>query len=354
MVESNPYIKESLFYKPLERNQVQCGNCERRCIIEERGLGFCKTKTNLQGILYCLTYGNISSISNNPIEKKPLYHFFPGTKALTVGTWGCNFSCPFCQNWEISKTPPTTHNLQNFLSPDQFLTLMKQFNSQGTSFSLNEPTLLLEYVKDIMTLMKPLGYYQTYVTNMYMTEEALNLLIECGCDAFCANVKGDQAFYERNCGTNVAIVWRNLKSAKELGAHVEVVTLVIPDENDSTTTLTGIAENIKRFLGPDTPWHCNQYYPAYKAIESGMAKYRTPITTLEAAYKIGRAIGLNYVYIGNVHGHRLENTFCPNCDRLLIKRDIFGVKANYLQDENICPTCGKRIPIITTLKEVKL
>jgi pyruvate formate lyase activating enzyme len=350
-VASSPFFIESLFYSPLEGNKVQCGTCERRCLIKDGKVGFCKTRINQGGVLYCLTYGNISSISNNPIEKKPLYHFFPGTKALTVGTWGCNFTCPFCQNWNISKPTEIPQNPDNFLSPDQFLTLLKKFNSQGTSFSLNEPTLLLEYAKDVITLTKPLNYYQTYVTNMYMTDEALTLLLETGCNAFCANVKGDSPFYRRNCTADLAVVWRNLHRAKDWGAHVEVVTLVIPGENDSEDVLTAIAEKIHKLLGSDTPWHCNQYYPAYKAIETGMAKSRTPVKILERAYKIGRDAGLNYVYIGNVHGHRLENTFCPTCETLLIDRDIFGVKKSYLQGGNICPTCGRAIPIIHTTKK---
>ncbi|MHA1648820.1 MAG: AmmeMemoRadiSam system radical SAM enzyme [Candidatus Helarchaeota archaeon] len=345
----SPFMKKSILYELLDGNRVRCGTCARHCIIPEGKLGFCKTRINHKGELYCLTYGNISSISNNPIEKKPFYHFFPGTKALTVGTWSCNFTCPFCQNWEISKISPSNLS-KGYLSPEKFLELLSQFNSQGTSFSFNEPTLLLEYAIDVMKLTKSLNYYQTYVTNMYMSEEALKLLIESGCDAFCANMKGDQSFYRKNCAADSQIIWRNLQKAKELGAHIEVVTLVIPNENDSEDILRAIAENIRNYLGIDTPWHCNQYYPAYKAVEIGMANYRTPVEILEKAYKIGRDEGLNYVYIGNVHGHKFENTFCPNCGTLLIERSIFGIKKNYLIDENRCPSCGKLIPIITSLK----
>lgn len=301
--------------------------------------------------MYCLTYGNISAISNNPIEKKPLYHFLPGSKALTIGTWSCNFTCPFCQNWNISKIPPMS-NPSNFLSPDRFLELLKKFNSQGTSFSLNEPTLLLEYANDVINLTKPLGYYQTYVTNMYFTDAALKHLIKIGCDAFCVNVKGDQSFYKKYCTTDLEIVWRNLQNAKKLDAHIEVVTLIIPNENDSEDTLREIANKIKILLGEDTPWHCNQYYPAYKAIEIGMTNHCTPVKTLEKAYKIGHDEGLNFVYIGNVHGHKLENTFCPSCETLLIERNIFGVKKNHLEGGRICPSCGKIIPIINTLNAI--
>ncbi len=345
----NPFEKESIFYESLDTATVRCGTCYRRCIIAEGKLGFCKTRINHKGKLYCLTYGNISSISNNPIEKKPFYHFFPGTTALTIGTWGCNFTCPFCQNWDISKVSPATHETSNYLSPEQFVELLKKSHSNGTSFSFNEPTLLLEYAIDVIKIAKPLNFYQTYVTNMYMTEEALKLLITSGCDAFCANVKGGSSFYQKYCAADLEVVWRNLKIAKDLGAHVEIVTLIIPNENDSEEILRETARKIKDLLGESTPWHCNQYYPAYKALDVGLANYRTPIETLEKAYQIGREEGLKFVYVGNV-GHKLENTFCPNCEALLIERTIFGVKKNNLQNGNTCPSCGESIPIINTIK----
>ncbi|NVM28617.1 MAG: AmmeMemoRadiSam system radical SAM enzyme [Candidatus Helarchaeota archaeon] len=348
-MHESPFVKESLLFENIDPDTVRCATCERRCKISKGKVGFCKTRINLNGKLHALTYGNISSISNNPIEKKPLYHFFPGTKALTVGTWGCNFTCPFCQNWEISKTPPIDHS-SRYLSPDRFLELAKKFKSQGTSFSLNEPTLLIEYAIDVMKLTRPLDYYQTYVTNLFMTEEALNLLINNGCDAFCVNVKGDQSFYKKRCTANSDVVWRNLQIAKERGAHVEIVTLVIPNENDSEDVLRSIAKKIKTLLGENIPWHCNQYHPDYKAIDTGLANYRTPVKTLKKAYKIGREEGLNYVYIGNIHGHELENTFCPNCETLLIERTIFGTEKNNLKDGNSCPQCGESIPIVTSLK----
>lgn len=345
IVDQTPFVKESLFYHPIDSNTVQCGTCERRCLIKEGNTGFCKTRMNKEGKLYCLTYGNISSISNNPIEKKPFYHFHPGTMAFTVGTWSCNFSCPFCQNWDISKFPPI-QNPANFLSIQQFLNLLLQYKSQGTSFSFNEPTLLLEYVIDVMKAASHLSCYHTYVTNMYMTPEVLRLLIDNGCRAFCANVKGDQAFYQKFCNTKDQIVWRNLQLARELGAHIEVVTLVIPKENDSETTLRQLAHKIKTLLGEDTPWHVNQYYPAYKAEERGMANYRTPMETLERAHGIGKEEGLKFVYIGNVHRHPLENTYCPACGTILIERTILGVNHNYLKNNKTCPHCGELIPLV--------
>jgi pyruvate formate lyase activating enzyme len=344
------FIKESILYEPIDPETVRCGTCERRCLIAEGKTGFCRTRINQEGKLYCLTYGNISSISNNPIEKKPFYHFFPGTMTLTIGTWSCNFTCPFCQNWDISKFSPL-ENPANFLSVPEFLKLLPKYKAQGTSFSFNEPTLLLEYALDVMQSAANLPYYHTYVTNMYMTEEALRLLIENGCRAFCANMKGDHAFYQKFCTTDDRFVWRNLQLARELGAHIEVVTLVIPRENDSDETLREIAHNIQTRLGENTPWHCNQYYPAYQAEEIGMANYRTPVETLEKAYKIGKDEGLKFVYVGNVHRHPLENTYCPACGTILIERTILGVSKNHLKSDNSCPNCGEVIPIISKNRE---
>ncbi len=344
-VDQTRFVKESLFYQPIDSETVRCGTCERRCLVREGKTGFCRTRLNKEGKLYCLTYSNISSISNNPIEKKPLYHFFPGTMALTIGSWSCNFSCPFCQNWDISKFPPL-ENPANFLSIQQFLNLLLQYKSQGTSFSFNEPTLLLEYAVDVMKAAKPLRYYHTYVTNMYMTPEPLRLLIESGCHAFCVNMKGDQAFYQKFCTADDQFVWRNLQLARELGVHIEVVTLIIPQENDSEATLRELAHKIKTLLGEDTPWHCNQYSPAYQAVKMGMANYRTPVETLENAHRIGKEEGLKFVYIGNVHGHPLENTYCPACGTILIERTILGIDNIYLKTNKTCPHCGELIPII--------
>lgn len=347
----SPFAKESILYEKIDQNTLRCATCERRCFISEGKTGFCRTRINHHNKLYTLVYGNISSICNNPIEKKPLYHFFPGSKAFTVGTWGCNFTCPFCQNWEISKIGPLMAP-ENSLSVPQFIQLLEKHHSQGTSFSLNEPTLLLEYALDLMEAINPLRYYHTYVTNMYMTEMALELLIKHGCRAFCVNLKGNRAFYSKYCSADVDLVWRNLHLAKLRGCHIEVVTLLIPHENDSDAILKEIASIIKTRLGEDVPWHCNQYHPAYKAQDVGLADYPTPISTLERAHQIGKAEGLKFVYIGNVHRHRFVNTYCPDCGTLLIERSIFGVSHNFLTPQNTCPRCATAIPVIVNLEPV--
>lgn len=344
-MEMNQCIKEALLYEKIDNSRVKCNTCERFCKIDLNELGFCKTRRNINGKLYTLEYGDISSYSVNPIEKKPFFHFYPGSYALTIGSWSCNFTCPWCQNYEISKFPPDTKR-SNYISPEKFVNLVKAEKCQGTSISFNEPTLLLEYSLDVFDIAKKEGYYNTYVTNGYMSLPALKLLAEHGLDAMNIDVKGDEETVKRYCGADVEKVWRNIKEAKKLGIHIEITTLVIPGVNDDEECLQSIASRIIKEAGENTPWHVTQYYPAYKALEVGLYPRRTPIKTLEEAWKIGKKEGLNYVYVGNVPGHPLENTYCHNCGELLIKRYIFDIIDYRVTSENKCPKCKEKIPIV--------
>jgi pyruvate formate lyase activating enzyme len=342
-METPECVKEALLYKQ-EGNKVQCTTCERFCTIAVGKLGFCKTRMNIDGKLYTLEYGDISSISANPIEKKPFFHFFPGSKALTIGSYGCNFACPWCQNWEISKAVPDRARC-NFISPERFVQLVQQMGCQGTSISFNEPTLLLEYSLDVFKLAKKAGYYNTYVTNGYMSSDALRLLIEHGLDAMNVDVKGCKDVVRHYCGADVEKIWRNIEEAKRKGVHIEITTLVIPEVNADEACLSSIAARIRKDVGKDTPWHVTQYYPAYKSLEVGLYNGRTPIEILERAREIGRAEGLNYVYLGNVPGHPYENTYCPRCGELLIKRYGFEVVSYRLTAKDKCPACGAAIAV---------
>jgi len=337
-----PTTKQALLFEELSNKQVQCNLCERRCKIGQDALGFCKTRKNIGGKLYTLVYGDISSISANPIEKKPFYHFWPGSVALTIGTYSCNLICPWCQNWSISKSPPNP-KLANYLDPEEFVAQVLRERCQGTSISFNEPTLLFEYSLDVFKLARERGLYNTYVTNGYMTLEALRMLHDAGLDAMCIDVKGDAAAVRKYCGADVEIVWRNVREVKKLGMHVEVVNLVIPGINDREEQLR---ELIKRHLietGRETPLHFTSYYPAYKFDAPS-----TPVSTLERAHDIARSEGIEFVYLGNVPGHRYENTYCPNCGEILIKRlGLEFVRINL--KGNCCPNCGHEIPIVGEL-----
>mgnify|MGYP001613011662 CR=1 FL=1 len=329
------FVRESLLQERIGE-KIRCNVCERRCVIVPGGLGWCRTRENRDGRLVTLIYGAASSVAANPIEKKPFYHFYPGTCAFTVGSWSCNFGCPWCQNWDISKTPPPRTG--EYLSPKRFVEMTENAGCQGTSISFNEPTLSLEWSLDVFRLARQRGLYNTYVTNGYMTPEALLLLIDVGLDAMNVDVKGDADAVKKFCkGVDVEKVWAACRLARSRGVHIEIATLVIPIVNDDERTLHSIAERIVTELGPEVPWHVTSYYPAYKFTASP-----TPMRTLERAWQIGNDAGLGFVYVGNRPGHRYDNTYCPACSALLIRRAGFDVLLNAVLNGR-CPQCERRI-----------
>ncbi len=336
-------VREALLYESLP-GRVQCLTCERRCLISEGETGFCATRRNIGGYLYTLEYGEVSSISANPIEKKPFFHFYPGTKALTIGSWSCNFTCPWCQNYDISKSPQKIGKGQ-YIEPEAFIELVKRYHCQGTSVSFNEPTLLFEYSLDVFDLARHEGYYNTYVTNGYMTKQALEMLVTHGLDGMNIDIKGEAEAVRKFCTADVNIVWRNAVGAREHGVWVELTTLIIPSVNDTEDGLSRIARRIKSELGDDIPWHVTGYYPAYKFSTEPYVP-PTPVRTLEKARDIGIAEDLKYVYVGNVLGHPYENTCCPKCKQLLIERYGFSIIRYNISPDKHCPYCGEVIPII--------
>lgn len=342
--QKQPRVREALLYDKLSGKKVKCNTCERRCVIPSGKLGFCKTRQNLGGELYTLIYGDMSSISANPIEKKPFYHFWPGSVALTIGTWSCNFTCPWCQNWHISKSPPNPRSA-NYLGPEDFVARAVREGCQGTSISFNEPTLMLEYSLDVFKLARARGLYNTFVTNGYITLEALRMLSEAGLDAINIDVKGDAGAVRKYCGADVEAVWRNVREAKKLGMHVEVVNLVIPGVNDREEQLRELAKRHLHEAGKETPLHFTAYSPAYK-----FDAPPTPVAILERAHDIAMSEGLEFVYVGNVPGHPYENTYCPSCGRLLVERyGLELVKAD-IQDDR-CPGCGYGVLIVGKCRE---
>jgi pyruvate formate lyase activating enzyme len=331
---SSPFIREALLQQAIN-GKVRCLTCERRCLLADGQVGWCRTRQNRDGTLYTLIYGVVSSLSCNPIEKKPLHHFYPGSVALTAGSWSCNFDCPWCQNYHISKAEPGEGP---YMSPQEFVSTAVDMGCQGTSISFNEPTLSLEWSLEVFRLARARGLYNTFVTNGYMTTAALELLAETGLDGMNIDVKGDAQAVKEHCGADVEMVWRNCRRAQELGVWVEVTTLVIPGVNDSDEVLRAIAGRIATDLGPDTPWHVSGYYPAYR-----FNAPPTPVETLERAWQIGTQAGLPFVYLGNVPGHRLENTICPDCEALLIRRRGLRTTVCGL-DRGRCSACGRKIP----------
>ncbi len=328
------FTRPALLVEPAGE-RLRCLTCERRCEIAPGGLGWCRTRGHRNGELVTLLYGAVSSLSANPIEKKPLYHFYPGSVALTGGAWSCNLACPWCQNWEISKARPRP---TRFFAPEEFVQEAVERGCRGTSISFNEPTLSLEWSLEVFRLARRQGLYNTYVTNGYMTPQALALLVEAGLDAMNVDIKGDAQAVRRYCGADVEKVWRNCRLARQAGVWLEITTLVIPGVNDADQVLRSIAGRIAAELGREVPWHLSGYYPAYR-----FTAPPTPLRTLERAWQIGQEAGLEFVYLGNVPGHPLENTACPDCGALLIGRWGLQVTRRRLE-QGRCPDCGRAIP----------
>ncbi|MHA2363916.1 MAG: AmmeMemoRadiSam system radical SAM enzyme, partial [Candidatus Hodarchaeales archaeon] len=321
--KSNPFKRKALLYTIFEDSNVQCGLCWHQCKIPEGKYGICRTRINIEGTLYCLNYGLVSSFSINPIEKKPLFHYYPGSYATTIGSYSCNFSCPWCQNWTISKIFPSDvkQDDKRFISPEKLV--RKTENDprvKGISVSFNEPILSLEYVLDIFQLCKP-ETYRMLVTNGYMTKQALKLLTDAGMTGMSITLKGDSKNVKEYCKINVEKVWKTIKRANKKKIHIEIIYLVIPKVNDSMEIIETVSERLIE-IDKNIPLHFTRFFPSFQFTDA----QPTLISTLEGAHQIAREAGLNYVYIGNVLGHPLENTYCPKCDSLLIKRTGYQIE----------------------------
>ncbi len=330
-------VTEALLQEPLGDGRVRCHTCQRECVIAEGQTGWCHTRTVRGGRLHTTTYGRVSSLASNPIEKKPLYHFYPGSQTLTAGSWSCNFACPWCQNWHISKS---ASGRDRFIRPAAFVEETVRQGCRGTSISFNEPTLSLEWSLEVFRRCRnsrpPL--YNTFVTNGYMTAEALKLLAEAGLDALNVDIKGDATACRRYCQADVALVWERCQQARQLRLHLEITTLVIPEVNDDDASLRGIASGIVNDLGRDVPWHVNAYSPAYQ-----FNAPRTPAATLARARQIGREAGLDFVFVGNVSGAGAD-THCPGCGTLLVKRYGLTLLGCWVTAAGTCPCCRRSIP----------
>jgi pyruvate formate lyase activating enzyme len=336
--DESVFQKEALLYTFLSKDKVQCNTCNHNCTISEGKLGVCKTRINKKGRLYCVNYGLVSTFSINPIEKKPLFHYFPGTYASTVGSFSCNFKCPWCQNWSISKVFPYEVHFPRYLRPEDLVKKTEgDSNIDGISMSFNEPTLSLEYALDTFRLCNN-QTYRMFVTNGYMTTEALELLIDAGMTGMSITVKGGFQAVQKYCKTNIEKVWSNIRAASNRGVHIEVICLIIPNVNDSEEFFLETAKRLKA-IDNQIPLHFTRFFPDYQFTDVNP----TPVKTLEKAHQIAYQCGLKYVYLGNVYGHPLENTYCPNCKKLLIKRTGYNITTNI--NKARCPNCNESIPI---------
>jgi pyruvate formate lyase activating enzyme len=328
----------ALLWEKLPENRVKCRTCQWYCQINDSKLGVCRMYKNEAGTLYNLNYAKVSSIAVDPIEKKPLYHFHPGTRVFSLGSWGCNFHCRGCQNWEIA-CPETDEGLQRSreMMPAQAVSMAESSGCAGIAWTYNEPSVWLEYTLESAKLAKEKGLYTVYVTNGYASIEHLDA-IGPYLDAWRVDIKGfrDDTYKKIGRIPHFEGILSIAERAKDKwGMHVEVVTNVIPGVNDDDEQIAGIADWIARKLGKLTPWHITRFHPHRQ-----MRDYpATPVATLEHAYEHGKAAGLKFVYLGNVPGNEHADTVCYQCGKVAVERTGFSAKITGLEGTK-CRYCG--------------
>jgi len=328
---------EAQLYEPMERGRVRCNLCAHHCSIPVGGLGACHVRENAGGKLYTLVYGYVISEAVDPVEKKPLFHFYPGSTAYSIATPGCNFRCRWCQNHSISQLPRESGRLAGYAAePEDIVAGARSRHSRSIAYTYTEPTVFFEYAAAIARLAHAAGIANIFVTNGYMTTDALAALHPY-LDAATVDLKAfRETTYHRYVGARLQPVLDAMKEMKRLGVWLEVTTLIIPGLNDDPAELRDAAAFVAHELGPDTPWHLSRFFPMYQ-----MNDYPpTPAATLNRARDIGLAEGLRYVYIGNVADE--ANTSCPGCGRLLIRRRGYSIAANRVRAGK-CPDCGAAI-----------
>lgn len=321
--------------------RVRCLVCERRCTIPEGFAGVCGNYRNIGGELYNIGYGELSAVESRPIEIKPLFHYWPGSTALTYSNYGCNFYCPWCQNDHISYAKPV--GVEARIPPERLVEIALINGDDGLSASFNEPATQIEYVIDVSELAVKRGLYSMVVTNMYYTKQALKALIESGVDGFSADIKGCPQMKRALVGVDHTVVFRNAKMALDLGAHVEMIYLVVTNTNDFEECYEWIINNHLNHLGPDVPLHINRYFPAHRWSE--------PPTSLDKLLEIrdyALKQGVRYVYVGNIWSSEFESTKCPRCGKTVILRSGYRVlrfDLVYEEGRYKCRRCGEAIPI---------
>lgn len=330
--------EKALHYEKLEDNKVKCKICGNECILIDGAVSRCLSRKNVGGDMRRTSYAVASSIAVDPIEKKPLYHFYPGTSVFSLGGWGCNFCCLHCQNWQISQPEKDSSRGSYVITPEEAVHLTIAHKAQGICWTYNEPAIWYEYTLDSVKLAKEKGLYTAYVTNGFLQKEPLKE-ISPFLDAYRVDFKGfDDKFYRELCGiSNWKLIYENTVLAKELGMHVEVVTNIVPGYNDSDETLTAITKFTVENLGVDTPWHVSRFFPnnKLKSIDA------TPLETIERAVEIGRRAGLQYIYRGNCPGK--SDTVCPKCKTLAVERD-YHTRLN-IAPGGKCKKCGHDLNI---------
>ncbi|HJV66167.1 MAG TPA: AmmeMemoRadiSam system radical SAM enzyme [Geomonas sp.] len=329
-------MKEAMFYDKLEGGRVRCRLCRFHCLIGPGMRGHCRVRENRGGVLVSLVFGRAVAEHVDPIEKKPLFHVLAGSRSYAIATVGCNFRCLHCQNYSISQPDEGSIEFSgNLVEPETVVQRALAHGCRSIAYTYTEPTIFFEYAYETAKLARAAGLKNVFVTNGYITNEALGVIAPY-LDAANIDLKGfTDSFYREVVGASLPEVLDCIREYKRLGIWLELTTLVIPHRNDSEQELRKIAEFIVGELGAGTPWHVTQFYPTYRLQDEA----RTPVATLRSARKIGLEAGLRYVYEGNVPGEGGENSYCPGCQQLLIKRYGYQIEKNLLV-EGRCPSCS--------------
>ncbi len=336
---------KALFCNQVGRHKkVRCLLCPHRCLIEVGQMGICKVRVNQEGTLYSRIYGKVSSSVVEPIEKRPFYHFLPGSPALTISSVGCNMSCRHCQNWQISQAPMQNLKIPHMVySPEDIVAIAEKNHCPSIVFAYNEPIIWYEYVKDVGKEAHKKGLKVLLVTNGYISSDVIDELSPL-IDAVNIDIKAfNDRFYRKICGVpSRKPIFEAILQFKAKNIHLELSHLLIPGETDKLTNIRVFSEWVRDNLGSEIPVHFLAFFPAYKMLNVN----ETPIETLNNAQKIAKSIGLNYAYIGNLRGSPGEHTHCPQCGELVIKRQDFSILEYNLSSDNKCKKCSQKIPIV--------
>jgi len=335
-------MKEALLYKQLSEKKAQCRACPHYCILLPGQRGKCGVRENKDGKIYSLVYGKVVAINIDPIEKKPFFHFMPGSESMSFGTVGCNFSCPNCQNWQISQSPKIRKKIEGReILPEKIVEMAIRYHCPSISYTYTEPTVFFEFALDTMKLAKKRGLKNCWVSNGFISKETLELVAPY-IDAINVDIKGgSEEFYKEYCGARVGPVLDALLFLKKKKVWLEITTLAIPglvEERD----FTKIANFIKRELGDNVPWHISRFFPEVSWKLRHL--YSTPIELVQRGCDIGMAAGLKYVYGGNVPGLASEDTYCPRCHQKMIERTGYSIER--FDKNGKCSNCGENLDII--------
>ncbi len=337
---------DAMLWEYLDGQAVRCRLCGHECVIAAGKYGLCRVRQNVQGMLKSLNYGKLVAVNVDPIEKKPLFHFLPGTLSLSVAAAGCNFQCAFCQNWQISQAPRDGLSVgSSVLKPQEIVSAALEHRCPSISYTYTEPTVFFELAYDTAKLAKQRGLGNCFVSNGFLTPLAVQTIAPV-LDAINVDLKAFQdVTYRTIMKARLEPVLTCLRALVKAKVWVEVTTLVVPGMNDSKEELGDIARFIAQELGDFVPWHVSRFHGDYKMT----AVPSTPLSTLELACQLGKEAGLKYVYGGNAPGQVDENTYCPSCHTLLIERVGFGVRTNHLK-EGSCPQCRTPIEGVWSIK----